>query len=232
MRECPAAPRRRATGRRRTIRGPADRRCSSVAARPAASAPRADRVRGSRWSSPARLFTSRPAPQSTTIASATSTATSDAPRHVGHAGGAALAFAQQGAAVRAGAGRRAARNQTAPPTASAGAGGEQQHPPVDRRSAPRRGTAARGTPASARDRRPATRPTPAPTPPRPPAGASTSDFREQLPREPAEAGAEREPHRKFAPPRQCAPELQVGDVDAGDQQDQRHRAHQRRQHRF
>ena len=110
---------------------------------------------------------------------------------------------------------------------SAATRGEQQHASVDRdrhfaaegqRAEPWRQNEIRRSRRDPRERQPADAA----------GGGEHQRFREQLPREPADAGAEREPQREFAPARQRAPQLQVRDVDAADDQDERDRAHQRR----
>ena len=56
-------------------------------------------------------------------------------------------------------------------------------------------------------------------------------FGDQLPHQPAAAGAERGAHGDLAAARFRARDQQVGDVGAGDEQDERDRRHQRQQRR-
>ena len=54
---------------------------------------------------------------------------------------------------------------------------------------------------------------------------------DQLPNQPATAGAKRRPHRQLSAPRRAARQQQARDIDAGDQQHQRDRAEQNEQGR-
>ena len=96
---------------------------------------------------------------------------------------------------------------------------EQQHRSIDREVEGERQRAGRWR---RRARTPATIPHASATPATPPIAREQNALGEQLPDQPAAAGAEREPHRELALPRRGPRQQQVGDVRAGDQQ---HRAH-------
>ena len=57
-------------------------------------------------------------------------------------------------------------------------------------------------------------------------------FHEQLPHDVAERRAECAPHRDLARPPRCAEQEEVADVEAGDEEQQRHSCRQRREHGF
>ena len=60
----------------------------------------------------------------------------------------------------------------------------------------------------------------------PPSRREQQAFGQHLPRQPPAAGADGRAHRQLALPAHGARQQQVGDVDAGHQQDDAHRGHQ------